>query len=355
MICPHCGATVKDGQAFCTHCGTKLPTEPSGTSQQGGRNPGARPNICPRCGSTIPANSEFCPHCGTRLAADAPSASDTQAMPVLPAEQATRRQAVPSPPQEPYTSARQVSSPGGQKRSHVPIIVGSIAVVAVIAAGVVAAVQSGAFPGSAGNAATNNAAQSVEATEANATDNASASDNASNAAVANSNAAANASANATVANANANVANANANSNAGNASASTSTGSVSISGGQVSGVGYSLSVPSTFSVQSSDAAGNATLTDSASPCVITLSVSGNSGETVSDGLAAAKASASADAYTARGSNWYVVSDEPNGHVYYVMTYVEPDRTVSLRFDYSSADKAQCDPIINSVQPTFKVS
>ena len=49
--CPACGAEIEKQFKFCTHCGTKQPTE----------------NRCPTCGAEAVPGKKFCPECGTRL------------------------------------------------------------------------------------------------------------------------------------------------------------------------------------------------------------------------------------------------------------------------------------------------
>lgn len=58
-VCPNCGATLGDGQAFCPKCGT-----PKG---------GVKKNVCGKCGAELQEGQEFCPKCGQKagLAVDA--------------------------------------------------------------------------------------------------------------------------------------------------------------------------------------------------------------------------------------------------------------------------------------------
>ena len=51
-VCPNCGATLGDGQAFCPKCGT-----PKG---------GMKKNICGKCGTELRDGQEFCPKCGQK-------------------------------------------------------------------------------------------------------------------------------------------------------------------------------------------------------------------------------------------------------------------------------------------------
>lgn len=378
MKCPNCGHEAREGQVYCTNCGTRLPREEEPgvgeTPQGGGPHAAARPNICPVCGSALPDGSEFCPNCGTRLAVSGAnvgaedSMSHTQAMPVLP-EKPARREAVPSPPRTPYkSSSRTRRETGGQgKHSRKPLVVlGSIAAAIVVVVAVVAALGAGPLE-SATTEASNQGQQSVsETSNGSVSSNDSAADASEASANANTSDNTNTQASDTSDASNAaSSSNANASAAANNitdadTAADASSGSVSISGGYVynsnSTYGYSLTVPTTFELTGSDSNGNATLTDTASPCVITVSVDDNpNGYTVDEALADASRGASSGAYTAEGNGWYVFSDEPNGTVYYIMSYVREGRTISLRFTYPTSAKSQCDPIIESVQPTFSVN
>ncbi len=52
-VCPNCGTTLGDGQAFCPKCGT-----PKG---------GAKKNVCGKCGAELQEGQEFCPKCGQKV------------------------------------------------------------------------------------------------------------------------------------------------------------------------------------------------------------------------------------------------------------------------------------------------
>lgn len=52
-VCVNCGATLGDGQVFCTNCGT-----PKGSIKK---------NVCSRCGNELKEGQEFCPNCGQKL------------------------------------------------------------------------------------------------------------------------------------------------------------------------------------------------------------------------------------------------------------------------------------------------
>lgn len=49
--CPNCGKACRQGEAFCTDCGTKKPEPPK----------------CPGCGKPAKPGAAFCSSCGTRL------------------------------------------------------------------------------------------------------------------------------------------------------------------------------------------------------------------------------------------------------------------------------------------------
>lgn len=51
-VCPKCGATLGDGQAFCPKCGT-----PKG---------GTKKNVCGKCGAELQDGQAFCPKCGQK-------------------------------------------------------------------------------------------------------------------------------------------------------------------------------------------------------------------------------------------------------------------------------------------------
>lgn len=290
-------------------------------------------------------------------------------------------QVVQAPPQEPYrpqasqTRRRADGRPDTRqaRRTALPLAIGAVAAAAIAGVAVAVSLGAGPFSTSSSTADAQGTTSTTQATQ-NTTDDTT-NEGAETSAAANTTTGADANTSSSSSTSDTDATSANANSSSADSSGTNATdtsdagqdssseasgsaqdGSVTLSGGYVSGPGYSLSVPSTFQVQSSDAAGNATLVDTASNCVITISVNDNpAGETADTALAEASAGATSSAYTAEGSDWYVISDEPNGTVYYVMAYVEPSRIVSLRFDYSQADKTQCDPIIESVQPTFRVS
>lgn len=58
--CPQCGAKIKQGMAFCSGCGYKLPVveQPAAAEQT---------SFCSNCGAPISAGSLFCTSCGTKV------------------------------------------------------------------------------------------------------------------------------------------------------------------------------------------------------------------------------------------------------------------------------------------------
>lgn len=53
MYCPHCGKEIKDGNQFCSFCGSKIVLPRS---------------HCPNCGASIDENTQECLACGYHLA-----------------------------------------------------------------------------------------------------------------------------------------------------------------------------------------------------------------------------------------------------------------------------------------------
>ena len=53
IVCSNCGATLKNGAAFCSECGAEVD--------------GANDNKCEECGSELPNNLLFCPTCGAKV------------------------------------------------------------------------------------------------------------------------------------------------------------------------------------------------------------------------------------------------------------------------------------------------
>ena len=62
MKCPKCGNELKEGQKFCTKCGTPV----SKSVQVKGSAPQTPSlSVCPKCGSPLKENQKFCTKCGT--------------------------------------------------------------------------------------------------------------------------------------------------------------------------------------------------------------------------------------------------------------------------------------------------
>ncbi len=68
-ICPNCKAEVDIRAAFCSCCGTKMPTQ---TPPAPPAAPGT--TICPNCGNVCAAGTRFCNQCGTRIPESASAA-----------------------------------------------------------------------------------------------------------------------------------------------------------------------------------------------------------------------------------------------------------------------------------------
>ncbi|HCT90574.1 MAG TPA: hypothetical protein DF613_04200 [Lachnospiraceae bacterium] len=58
--CPNCGAKIRQGMAFCSGCGYKLPVveQPA---------PSAQAAFCTNCGAPITPGSLFCTSCGKKI------------------------------------------------------------------------------------------------------------------------------------------------------------------------------------------------------------------------------------------------------------------------------------------------
>lgn len=152
--------------------------------------------------------------------------------------------------------------------------------------------------------------------------------------------------------------NTNTDTNAGTRTLADNDGSVTLSSSGVvtcAEYGYSLTVPTSFTLQGAQD-GDANLVNSGLSCTITLTCEDNaSGATAGDTLASLSSGTSSSAYTAQGDDWCVVSDESGGSVWYAKAYVESDRIVTMRFDYPSSQKGSCDSVVEAVAPTFVVT
>ena len=64
LLCPNCGAELKDGMKFCYNCGIKLFEE----LEEPENEPEEITNrICPNCGSELIDGAMFCGECGTKI------------------------------------------------------------------------------------------------------------------------------------------------------------------------------------------------------------------------------------------------------------------------------------------------
>lgn len=81
MICPNCGAELKEDDVFCCHCGYKVekPIEDQMPTVET-FSPDERPqeNRCPNCGAKVEKDSLFCVRCGYRLSAPANNPSEPE-------------------------------------------------------------------------------------------------------------------------------------------------------------------------------------------------------------------------------------------------------------------------------------
>ena len=58
--CTKCGSELKDGQKFCTKCGTPVSANPQAVSKEI-----AAAAVCSKCGSPLKPGQKFCTKCGT--------------------------------------------------------------------------------------------------------------------------------------------------------------------------------------------------------------------------------------------------------------------------------------------------
>ncbi len=65
--CAKCGASLPDGQMFCTSCGTRRSESASAAP--------SNPRFCTSCGALAGAGTKFCNACGARLGSSAPTPS----------------------------------------------------------------------------------------------------------------------------------------------------------------------------------------------------------------------------------------------------------------------------------------
>lgn len=62
MKCFKCGAELKEGQKFCTKCGTPVSANPHTAAKEADV-----PAVCPNCGSPVKPGQKFCTKCGASL------------------------------------------------------------------------------------------------------------------------------------------------------------------------------------------------------------------------------------------------------------------------------------------------
>lgn len=62
MKCPKCGNELKEGQKFCTKCGTPV-SKSVQVKERAPQTPSL--SVCPKCGSPLKENQKFCTKCGT--------------------------------------------------------------------------------------------------------------------------------------------------------------------------------------------------------------------------------------------------------------------------------------------------
>lgn len=60
MKCSKCGAELKEGQKFCTKCGTPVNANPQPVAKQVDSS-----SVCPKCGTPLKPGQKFCTKCGT--------------------------------------------------------------------------------------------------------------------------------------------------------------------------------------------------------------------------------------------------------------------------------------------------
>lgn len=70
-VCKNCGATLKEGQLFCTKCGTER------------EEPIVR--TCANCGTELDDGDLFCPHCGTRYVEQSELIEEDNSVSLVPA------------------------------------------------------------------------------------------------------------------------------------------------------------------------------------------------------------------------------------------------------------------------------
>ena len=64
MKCSKCGSELKEGQKFCTKCGTPVSVNPQPTATKQADSS----LVCVKCGSPLKSGQKFCTKCGTPVA-----------------------------------------------------------------------------------------------------------------------------------------------------------------------------------------------------------------------------------------------------------------------------------------------
>lgn len=77
-ICPNCKAEVDINAAFCSCCGTRMPTQVPPAAPAA---PAGAP-ICPNCGNVCAPGTRFCNQCGSKIPEAAPAAPTQNYAPV---------------------------------------------------------------------------------------------------------------------------------------------------------------------------------------------------------------------------------------------------------------------------------
>ena len=84
MLCPECKAEIAKDAVFCNYCGMRLrEPEPEPTPE-----PEPQPAVCSNCGKELREGQRFCTNCGTPVAAapDAPKEPELQHCPACGTE-----------------------------------------------------------------------------------------------------------------------------------------------------------------------------------------------------------------------------------------------------------------------------
>ena len=70
QTCPSCNADIRDGAAFCSDCGTKIPATPAAAEAptQAAAGVAAKTRFCAQCGGRLGEDAAFCVTCGSPAA-----------------------------------------------------------------------------------------------------------------------------------------------------------------------------------------------------------------------------------------------------------------------------------------------